>query len=84
MGDFDAGETQRYIDLSSNFCARVADSDDIGGRVFKRVERWFAGQAIVEIQAQHRKRRSGVHQCIANLNSVDRRFGEDLRSTGSC
>ena len=66
MRDFDSCDLQRYVDITSDIDTRAADSDDIGGRVLKRVDLGARRQAILERRAHHRKRRASVDKRIAN------------------
>ena len=79
MRDLDCGDLQRYVNITFNFGTRAADSDDIGGRALKQVDRGARRQAIVERGAYHRKRRVSVDKLITNLHSVDHFFRELLR-----
>ena len=79
MRDLDSGDLQRYVDITSDFGTRAADSDDMGGRVLKRVDRKARRQEIIEPGAHHRKRRASVDKRIANLHFVDHGFREQLR-----
>ena len=72
-----------HVDIISDFGTRVADSDDIGGRVLKGIHRKARRQTFVVHRAHHRKRRSGVDECIANQHSVGHSFREQLRHANS-
>ena len=66
MSDLDSGDLQRYVEITSNFGTRTADSDDIGCQVLKRVDRGVRRETIVKRRAHHRKRWANVDERIAN------------------
>ena len=74
MRGLDYSDLERHIDITSDFGTRAADSDDIGGRVLKRVNRGARQQTIVERRAHHRKRRASVDERLAYQHSVDHCF----------